>query len=1088
MNIKDLIQKNLFIFFICIFSFIQSTQYSQEKINIKRINYENGLPAFQVKTLAKDQYGYLWIGLEGGLCRYDGKNVFQFEVDPFDSTCLPNPMVNDILCNGDNIWLATDGGLILYSYINSTFTKIELLDGKLNSDWILSICSTEKKEQKCLWLGIPRVGLVKYDLTNGTSNLVSSEDSLFSILSKDIIFKVHADPDNNIWIGTHRSGLFKYDPVSEKYHQYTKDENVNSINDNHILDIESSFNDTSKTLLIGTGAGGLNKFDIGKNNFSHYLYDPFDKTSIGGNRIFTIGLLEDQLILGTYIGAFSLNEINQNIVISNIAGNVKNSFDQKIILSSYVSSSNIFLGTYEDGIYYYKKKPQEFITYSNNENLSSFTVNSIAANNKGDVYVANSDGIDILYKGKKKFVNVKEIPELQKLLSKRIIFSVFSSKKEEGIIWIGTFHNGLLKYNYITNEIKTYNEDPKEKFRFNNDSFNAVFEDSEGDLWFGGITTGLNRLNTKTNNIDQFVFETDDTTSISNNFIISVYEDSENQIWVTTESGLNKYDKKNNNFLRIYFDKENTSSPLNTVNGISEDPKENGVYWIATASGLIKYCEHDFSHKRFTTNNGLSSNLVVAILNDGKEEIWIATAFGLNRLNVVDEQIDDFTGIKGMELKQFSLAASHKDLEGNLYFGGYGKYVKFHPDSIKKRIIINEPVLSNFYLFNKRIAPSKTGALDSSITVKRELVLDYSENIFSFQFSLPNIDEEQEIKFSYILEGFYDEWINASENNIAAFTNVPPGEYTFKVKANNKIGESNAPIRSLSLIIIPPFWNTWWAYLVYIFIFTSSVYGFIEYRSRKLIIEKRKLQRAVDDRTEELKKLNADKDRFFSIVAHDIKSPFVALVKFASIFKKSFKTLSDEEKLESIDEINKTLISSYSYLTNLLNWSRVQIGRFEFHPQEINIIDLISKAIKYVQLNAKEKNITINYNNKKKYFVYADYEMISIVIRNLLSNSIKFTHRNGNIKVRIGKNGDYINICIEDNGIGMDSQQINDLFKIDKVNKTVGTENEEGTGLGLILCNELIKKNDGRISVISRVNQGSKFTVEIPILKTAEVI
>jgi len=1055
--------------------------FSQDRIKFHQLNTKNGLQGFQVNSIAEDQYGYLWIGFEGGLSRYDGKNFTHFNVDPFDSTCLPNPIINEIYCDENSVWLATASGLILYSYITSTFENIELVGGKLESSWISDFDETEISGKKYLWLGMPYVGLVKFDLETKTSSLVGDSDPLFSSLSKELIFKVHADSDNNIWIATHGSGLFRYDPVSEKFSRFFKSSKPGSINDNHILSLENIFSENEKYLWIGTGSGGLNRYDFNKNEFTHYLNNPYNPNSISSNRVLSICKIGNRLLLGTYLGGLSVFDTQQNKFKNYLPGPYNYSIAENIVYSSYVShTGTVYLGTFENGISYYHSGPESFVSYSKNEGLNANSVYSITKTPEGDVYAAHSKGVDILLNGRSEFISVSTIPALKKLADDRIIFSVHASHGEKGVIWIGTFYNGLLKYNYITQSVKVYKENPVDQYSFNNNSFNSVFEDSRGNIWFGGITTGLNKLDVKTDKIKQYINISDDTTSLSNNYIVYIFEDSKNQIWVCTEAGLNKYNRSSDNFERIFFDKINMTASINSLSCVTEDPGNVNVLWVATAAGLIKYNTKEHTTERFTVNNGLSSNLVLSVLNNGRNEIWIGTTEGLNRLSVNINRIDNFTGINGMDVTQFSKAACYKDIEGNLYFGGSGGFVRFHPDSIDLVTSQNKVVISNFYLFNEKIAPSPLSVLDSSITVKKKLELDYSENNFAFQFTQPNIRDYGGTKFSYILEGFYDEWVNTSDNNIATFTNVPPGNYILKIKAEDRFGNYNNSTRILNVLITPPFWKTWWAYTAYVLLFVASVWSFIEYRSRKLISEKRKLQEAVDQRTEELKKLNADKDRFFSIVAHDIKSPLIALVKFTGIFKKQYHRLSEKQIKESIEDIHSTLNNSYNYLTNLLNWSRFQIGRFEFNPAKINISELIDENIKYFELNTSEKAINILGHYEKQIYAYADYEMISIVLRNLISNAIKFTNKGGNINISVLQNEQQITIEVEDDGVGMKKASLEKMFHIEIIEKTKGTENEDGTGLGLILCKDLVNKNGGDITVESSPGIGSKFYFTIP--------
>jgi signal transduction histidine kinase len=247
-------------------------------------------------------------------------------------------------------------------------------------------------------------------------------------------------------------------------------------------------------------------------------------------------------------------------------------------------------------------------------------------------------------------------------------------------------------------------------------------------------------------------------------------------------------------------------------------------------------------------------------------------------------------------------------------------------------------------------------------------------------------------------------------------------------------------------------------------------------------LELEKSQEQLLKYAEELKKLNASKDKFFSIISHDLRSPFNSLLGVTEFITQSFDEMSTAEIKEAVTNINQSSQQVYNLILNLLEWSRIQTGRLYIEKSELNLSELIENVINLYQQNAGAKEIKLRFNSSEKLIAYADKYMIETVIRNLVSNAIKFTPKGGKVEVNSVKKENFVEVTITDNGLGISKENQRKLFRIDQQFKTEGTANEKGTGLGLILCKEFIEKNDGTINLKSEEGKGSKFIFTIPLL------
>ena len=385
--------------------------------------------------------------------------------------------------------------------------------------------------------------------------------------------------------------------------------------------------------------------------------------------------------------------------------------------------------------------------------------------------------------------------------------------------------------------------------------------------------------------------------------------------------------------------------------------------------------------------------------------------------------------------------------------------------------------------------------LTQSIGTTKEIVLRYNQSVLSFEFSMLNYYHPEKNQYAYIMEGFEKEYNYVGNRNVANYTNLDPGEYTFRVKGANNDGVWNDTGTSIRIIILPPFWATWWFRLMLIIFIVAVIV--VVFRVRMAVIRRQNeiLEQQVKDRTheimlqneeiaaqaEELKILNSTKDKFFSIIGHDLKNPFYAINGLAAILKEKDQEMPQEQRLEIVTMIEDSSKNASALLENLLTWARSQSAKIAFSPVSFSVAQVVNECFSLLQVNAEKKNIRLVSEVSAGAFVFADRNMITTVIRNLVNNALKFTGEGGTITVGCSTESGNCRIVVADTGVGMDESTLNKLFRIDENVTTKGTSGEGGTGLGLIICKEFADKNNGRISVESVVGKGSGFIVSLPI-------
>jgi signal transduction histidine kinase len=332
------------------------------------------------------------------------------------------------------------------------------------------------------------------------------------------------------------------------------------------------------------------------------------------------------------------------------------------------------------------------------------------------------------------------------------------------------------------------------------------------------------------------------------------------------------------------------------------------------------------------------------------------------------------------------------------------------------------------------------------------------------------------------MEDFEKDWnYTDASRRYVTYTNLDPGEYTFRVRASNNDEIWNMTGTSLKIIILPPWWKTLWFRILGVSVIIFLVFAIFRSRVRQLKNQKILLEETVAIKTAELKELNASKDKFFSIIAHDLKNPFNTLIGFSEMMKESVRLNDPTTFYEYAAMINSSAVQTYRLLENLLEWASAQRGKLEFVPIEVNLYELVKDEFVMAEEMANGKNIELICHIDDSMMVTADKNMLRTILRNLVSNAIKFTHRNGKVEVTARNIHENAEVIVSDTGIGMSDDTISKLFKLDANLLTRGTDNEKGTGLGLFLCKEFVERHGGKIRVVSEVGKGSIFHIILPL-------
>jgi signal transduction histidine kinase len=569
--------------------------------------------------------------------------------------------------------------------------------------------------------------------------------------------------------------------------------------------------------------------------------------------------------------------------------------------------------------------------------------------------------------------------------------------------------------------------------------------------------------------------------------VYAVFEDRDGDIWVGTINGLDVIDPKKSRITHFRKNEKNINSLSdNFITALSED--QDGNIWIGTNSYVNRFSKKNATFRYYSADQGFPSNLVYSICEDKNHYLWFATGNGLCRFDPATGIFRTYTVEDGLQSPEFNMGASFRSTDGEMFFGGMNGFNSFYPDSLSDNPHIPVIAITAAYKLIK-------GSREYLNLEKGDpVILNYNENTFTIEFAALEFTNPAKNRYAYMLDGVDDGWNNIGTRNFVAFTNLPPGEYTIHVKGCNNDGRWNETGVSLPIIIHPPWWKSKPAYIAYCLVVIFLVFLYVKIRERNHIRERRMLEERVKVRTQlieeqkseivnknlELNELNAAKDKFFSIIAHDLRNPFNAIIGLTDILLLNLDDLDVNKLQKTLENIKGSSQQAHELLENLLLWARSQTGSISFRPEPLDLKVQAVESIELVTVQAARKNISIIADFKTGGLISGDVNMMNTILRNLLTNAVKFTPRNGEVRVGISQNNGFCILSIIDNGIGIPADKLKNLFSIDTAHKTKGTDQEPGTGLGLILCKEFVEKHGGRLEVESEVGKGSVFRVFIP--------
>jgi signal transduction histidine kinase/ligand-binding sensor domain-containing protein/HPt (histidine-containing phosphotransfer) domain-containing protein len=1083
----------MFCFF---FSFLVSLNLYANDSNFRfsHLTDADGLSINNTLDILQTRDGFLWVATEDGLNRYDGYNFKVFRHNPDNPNTVSGNFITSLFeDNQGNLWIGTSAAGVNYFDIKTekfkSYSNVAANENSVSGNYIYS---TYQDRNGNIWVATE----------NGLNKFNKKTESFERYYYKGIGEKYYAfhsiveDDKGMLWLSSSQGGLTQFNPFKETFIYFSsninQDNNINTVHVNALLLAKNG------SIWLGTNLG-ITIFDTKVKQFIDFIKLPIKKNAVNSNINSLFQDSNNDFWIGTFSGLYKYNLESQTFThFEENKSNTKSLSINEVTNIYEDSNHNLWIGTLSAGLNKLALNQFSFphIQHSttNNNSLSNNNVFAIIEDKNDYLWYGSLGGGLNKYDPKTDvFTHFTHNDDQSNSISSDSVFAVYVDSLNNK--WIGTAGSGLNKLSDEDSVFEHYLHQADDEYSISHNTILSIQEHHLGFLWFGTWGGGLNKLDPKSGKFEHFI-DNENENSISDNTIWDLYQDRHQRLWLGTDNGVNLYQESSQNFVNFQHDPDNRNSLSNNkVLTIYQDSKGN--FWFGTWGGLNKYDEATGKFTHYREQDGLANDSVYGILEDDRGLLWISTNQGLSQFNPETEIFQNYDVYDGLQSNQFNGGAYYKSKAGELFFAGVNGISHFFPGDINDDTTSANVGLTDFLLNNESVpiiaskdknntvslnqnVNKKSFSLKQAINQLDNITLSHHEKLVTFEFSALHLSEPISIKYSYMLEGFDESWIfTDAKNRRATYTNLPAGDYIFRVKASNGDGYWNEQGKSLNVTVLPAPWLSWWAFTLYFIVGVSSLITYI-YR-----LNSRRLQeQAINVRLTRVDKL---KDEFLANTSHELRTPLNGIIGLA-------ESLIDGVAGQLPDKANHDLsmvVASGRRLSNLVNdildFSKLKNHGLQIQTAAIDINSMIDVVFTISRPTLNKKDVVLVNNIAEDFTaVKADEDRLQQILFNLIGNAIKFTE-SGSITVSaqlVGNSNSaaqqFICIDITDTGIGIAAENLATIFESFEQISGDETRSKSGTGLGLAVSKQLVELHGGKITVSSTLNKGSTFSFTLP--------
>jgi two-component system sensor histidine kinase ChiS len=1063
-------------FSFCVFAAVPPLVNDQ---NTPRLFFKHVMPTEMasigyITSIAQDTQGFMWFGGANGLARYDGYNISIFRHDDADPNSISHSSISHITTVRDgSLWIATHKGLNVFDSRSRSFKHFTISTDASTNDvtWV------HEDRRGTLWLGT-RGGLFNFDRTKEVATKIDDTSLRVAPDASQVVWSVVDDQNGNIWVAYQSYGVSRYDPTTHKFENFMRA--ANQPNAYGFNDTRRLYVDNENSLMAATYGDGLYRFDSARRDFSKVNHDTSEK----GVTVWSM-LLDRQ--------------------------------------------SNLWVG---DGSHVHLRPAQsdKFYRYFYNDvDVSSpgnYVVNEIFEDRAGDIWFGYfPSGVDVVDRQASVFNNYGYSSISPNSISDGGVSSVVEDKL--GNLWVGAGY-GLTYFNRSTNQFTRFNYDANNPKGLSGSTILSIAKSATDNIWLGILSGGLNLLNTKTREFTHFLPDANNPHSLRGREVWSVIEDHQQNVWMATEEGLNKYNPSTQTFdyflpppelldgdkvlySRVVYEDTKHNLWLGSIRGLflfDRDKKQftrykhnaadsssigadfvlviyedrGGNLWIGTDGGGLNLLDRKTGKfTAFTTKDGLSDNVIGGIVADEKGSLWLGTQKGISQFDLEKHSFRNYDKHHGLADNLFNRNAALLTQRGEILLGHSKGFTLFEAGDIKANDYAPNIVLTNLQLGSKTVAINDVNSpLTKAIEATSSVTLGHKDVVFTLEFSALSFHHVEDNQYAYRLLGFEDTWNYVGTKRSATYTNLNPGTYIFEVKGSNNDGVWSLYPASLQIIILPPWWRTWWAYLIYWVLMVSLIYWFFHVQRLKLSFqaEKLKQERVIVKRLTQIDNL---KDEFLVNTSHELRTPLNGIIGLAESLREGVAgEVSPKMKyhLSLIVDSGKRLAN---LVNDILDFSQLKNKGITLNrkPTDLQVlVDIVLTLSKPLLTN--KALVFANNVPKNLPSAYADEDRVLQILHNLIGNAAKFTDR-GVISISASVVGDFLQVEVGDTGTGIPAERVHEIFESFQQLDGGIERTQGGAGLGLSVTKQLVELHGGNIRVESVLGIGSTFYFTLPM-------
>ena len=1026
---------------------INKLSYAQSKnLIFNNINIEQGISQSTIEAIFQDSEGYIWLGTNDGLNRYNGYEFKIYNYEEYQNSISHNGITDITEDKYGNIWVNTVSGVNKINKKTEEISNYTELNGKIKDDSTTEIIVTKDNN---ILVGTYE-GLNIYNAKEDRFDVILEQKD--GILSS-CIYSIDEDINGNIWIGT-ELGLNKLSKDFKVLETYTSESEIYNI----FCDDENGF------VWAGSDSSGLLKIDTKTKEVTQYINDIEDENSIPANQVGAI--IRDRkgnLWVGTTNGLARYNEKNDSFDVYKNKVYDKNSLVYNDVRSIIEDREGVlWVGTYsgisifdtESSIKYYNAGLDD--GYLLSENM----VHGIYEDDEGYLWVGSrTKGFNIIDRenNTSKSINM----ENNNVIQSNSINDITGYKD---FIFVAT-DAGVLKINKKENTIQNYNLEDG----LIGENVKDIFVCDKNYLWIGS-TNGLNLLDIENDKIIDMTDYVDE-----GSYVKYIYQGQDGSYYIgfLRDGGLGIIEpnsKETKYYKNIPNDKTSISS--NRVRYINEDSKGN--IWIGTSYGLNKYDPKTKVFKRYTTSDGIANNTIYGVLVDDNDNIWVSTNKGISQIDTKNNTVNNLSVTDGLQGNEFNGNAAFKSKSGELFFGGINGLNAFYPEDVNSINNKSKVIFDGFKVNDKDYLDINGLKFDNN-----------TENI-KIKFFTPVYSSNKNISYEYELIGLNSSKATTKENYVI-YNDLLPGKYTFKVRAVDSRGDISDS-ETIEFSIKYPFWMSPIACFIYLVIAIL----FIINNKYKL----KYLDRLVKSRTKELEeqmikneelynnniKIEENKNKYLVNLSHELRTPLNVISSTNQLLLELSKkdNIKADKLAYYIDISERNCNRLLNLVNNILDNTKLQSKMYTLNLKEVDIIYLVEETsltlIDYIK--SKSIELIIDPEVEEKVILCDDYEIERCIV-NLVSNAAKFTPEGGNITITIKDLDDKVMISVLDTGVGIEEKYHKTIF--DRFNQVDNDESKGGSGLGLSITSKIVELHKGEIYVESKVGEGSNFVIILPV-------